>query len=303
MPPIIKHVAIAGISGNVGSHALQELLKQGSFHITALARRQPATIPAGVALKVVDFDSIDALTAALDGQDAFIDATNTRDASLSIRMIDAAVAAGVYRLIPPEFCGDPGLAAARALPPFQAKSTIFEYVEKMGRENKITWTAISNSAFLDWGLRSGFLGIDLFNKKIELFNGGMVPYPSTLLSSVGQAITAALQNPVETENRVCYVHNAWKNQKALADLAQDALGGTWQIQARDMDKAFSDAMGQLENGQSTSQTMVDIIKYHISTPSLEQTMGQNDNELLGVRVLSDDALKDLFRQIASDKGK
>ncbi|OHW96076.1 isoflavone reductase family protein [Colletotrichum incanum] len=302
MARVIKTVAIAGASGNVGRNALQAILEKERFDITILVRKQPEQVLGGVTVKVVDFGSVHSLTEALKGHDALVDATSIPDPSVSLRLIEAAVAAGVYRLIPAEFSTDPDNAQVRALPPFQGKAKIYDYIRKLADEGKITWTAICNNAFLDWGLRLGFVNIDIFKKKIGLMNDGMQTFPWTLLSSVGQAVTGVLIKPDETENRVCYIYNIQKSQKDMAALAKQSLGDeNWQTKKLDMDRVFAEAMLELQRGVVNFQVIGDMIRYAITKPELEFTRAENDNELLGVPALSDEDIKRVIKEIAAEK--
>lgn len=270
--------------------------------MTLLARNELNDLPTGVTVKVVDFESGSALAEALKGQDALIDATSVPDPSVSIRMMDAAVAAGVHRMIPAEFSSDPMNSKSRALPPFQGKTKAFEHIQKLARDNKITWTAISNHAFLDWGLRMSFVGIDLGNKKIDYLNDGNMVVPWTTLTSVGIAVANALLKSEETKNRVCYICNIQRSQRELASLAKQALGEEgWQTQERDMNDAFDKAMSQLQAGQVNWQVIGDIIRYSISTPGYIQKLEKTDNELLGVQAMSDEEVKGLVKEIAGEK--
>lgn len=60
--------------------------------------RTPREFPVGVTVRVVDYDSTESLSAAIEGQDAVIDNTSTNEVETPLRLIDAAVASGVYRL-------------------------------------------------------------------------------------------------------------------------------------------------------------------------------------------------------------
>ncbi|KAH7013948.1 hypothetical protein EDB80DRAFT_762399 [Ilyonectria destructans] len=297
----IKNVALAGANGNLGSCILQALVQKGCFSVTLLARKEISDLPTGVTVKVVDFESDSALAEALKGQDALIDATSVPDPSVSIRMMDAAVAAGVHRMIPAEFSSDPMNSKSRALPPFQGKTKAFEHIQKLARDNKITWTAISNHAFLDWGLRMSFVGIDLANRKIDYLNNGNMVVPWTTLASVGIAVANALSKSEETKNRVCSICNIQKSQRELAGLAKQALGEEgWQTQERNMNDAFDKAMSQVQAGQVNWQVIGDIIRYSISTPGYIQKLEKTDNELLGVQAMSDEEVKGLVKEIAGE---
>ncbi|KAL6922408.1 hypothetical protein FSHL1_006368 [Fusarium sambucinum] len=295
----IKNVALAGASGSLGSHILRALNKSGHFNVTVLTRKTTKDIPTETGVKVVNFESILDLTAALKGQDALVDATSVPDPSFAIRLMDAAAAAGVYRMIPAEFSSDPMNGKARGLPPFQGKAHALEHIQKLADDKKITWTAISNHAFLDWGLRKSFIGIDLQNKSIDYLKPSLTVVPLTTLESVGTAVANALIKDKATKNRVCYICNTQKTQKELAELSKRALGEEgWKTKDVDTKEAFEKAMVQLQAGQVDMQVIGDIIRFSISTPGYIQELEKTDNDLLGVKEMSDTEVQELIRKIA-----
>ncbi|KAH7142505.1 hypothetical protein DER46DRAFT_619546 [Fusarium sp. MPI-SDFR-AT-0072] len=298
----IKNVALAGASGSLGSHILRALNKSGRFNVTILTRKATKDVPTGTGVKVADFESVSDLTAVLKGQDALVDATSVPDPSFAIRLTDAAAAAGVYRMIPAEFSSDPMNAKARGLPSFQGKAMALEHIQKLAEDKKITWTATSNHAFLDWGLRMSFIGIDLQNKRIDYLKPCLTVVPLITLESVGTAVTNALIKAEATKNRVCYICNTQKTQKDLAELAKGALGDEgWKTKDVDTKEAFEKAMAQLQAGQVDMQVIGDIIRFSISTPGYIQGLEKTDNDLLGVKEMSDAEVQELIREIAREK--
>ncbi|KAM0482185.1 hypothetical protein ACHAP7_004412 [Fusarium lateritium] len=298
----IKNVALAGASGSLGSHILQALVKSGRFNVTILTRKATNNVPSGTAVKVVDYESASDLVAALRGQDALIDATSLPDPSLAIRLMDAAVSAGVYRIVPAEFSSDPANAKARSLPPFQGKAKALEYAQKLADTGVITWTVISNHAFLDWGLRMSFLGIDLQNKEIQYLKPSTTVIPMTTLESVGTAVANALIKAESTKNRICYICSTQIMQKDLAELSKQALGEEgWKSKDVDTKDAFNKAMAKLQAGQVDMQVIGDIIRFSISTPGYIDRLEKTDNDLLGVETMSDEEVKELIREIAREK--
>ncbi|EEU41141.1 uncharacterized protein NECHADRAFT_83260 [Fusarium vanettenii 77-13-4] len=225
----IKNVALAGPNGNVGSNILKALIEANVFNITVLLREQASAFPDGITAKVVDFTSVDSLAEAVKGQDAVIDATVGPNPRVSLNLIEASLASQIYHFVPSEFTSDPNDVKTRALPLFQGKRTVHEYIQKLGREEKITFTILSTGAFLDWNLNNGFMFIDLANKEINLMNDGEIVIPWTLLPVAGKATVNALLRTDETVNKTCYVYNIQKSQKELAELAKEALGDDgWQ---------------------------------------------------------------------------
>lgn len=63
-----------------------------------LSRNANKPFPAAANVKVVDFESVESISAALAGQDAVIDTTFSPDVDTPLRLIDAAAEKGVYRL-------------------------------------------------------------------------------------------------------------------------------------------------------------------------------------------------------------
>lgn len=252
-------------------------------------------------MKVVDFESVSALTVALEGQDELIDATSVPDPSFAIRLIDAAAAANVHRMIPAEFSGDPNNTRTRGLPAFVGKAKVFEHLQKLAKTTSLTWTIISNNAFLDWGLRNAFLGIDIHQKSIEYFNDGNVTVPYTTLASVGTAVSNALKKSGETKNRICYICNAQMTQRELVDSVQRALGEEgWQKRNLDMNVVLQRGMGEIQAGRITYEVIRDIIRFSIATPGYTRSLEQTDNELLGVKLMDDRQIEDLMKQIAKE---
>ncbi|RYP07119.1 hypothetical protein DL764_002714 [Monosporascus ibericus] len=300
MAPVIKNVALTGITGNVGAPALKALVESG-FNVTVLARKQPDKLPAGVVVKMVDFGSVESLTKVLEGQDALVDTTNTPGSiEVAQHLIDAAVAAGVYRVIPSEFSGDPNNAPLRALPPFVTKTQVLNHLEKKTAGTGTTWTTISNNAFLDWAMRLGFLNIDLKNRKVTRMYDGNHSFEWTLLETVAKAIVGVLKKPRETENRHCFIHSIKKSQNQMVELAKEAIGGEWQVEQGDAKKAYEDAMASLQSGKVDFQVIGDIIRYGVVTPVIGKQFPTNNNKLLGVPTMSDNEVKELLKQIASE---
>ncbi|KPM43816.1 hypothetical protein AK830_g2781 [Neonectria ditissima] len=294
---VIENVAVAGATGNVGAHVLQALLEQRKFNITVLARTKK-DFPAGVAVKVVDFSSVDALTKALTGQHAVVDATFTTDDTPQ-RLIDASVAAGVHRYIPSDFGCDPALPGVHELPVFARKQAAWEHVKAAAASSELTWTIVACGVFLDWNLSTTYMNIDLKGKKIALFGDGTNVIPWTTLSNVGRATAAALLAPEETQNRVVYVHDILKSQKEVADLAKQALGPEgWEETTVDITKQFNDAMADFKSGKHSPMVFGTMIQYASSTPVLMRKWPRDDNSLLGLSGMSDTEVKILIKELA-----
>jgi saccharopine dehydrogenase-like NADP-dependent oxidoreductase len=147
----LKNIIIAGANGSVGAPILKALLTENSFNVTILTRASSsATFPAGIPVREVsDAFAVEELTEIFKGQDAVVVALATTSATLddvAFRIIDAAVAAGVKRLIPSEFGSNNLDPRARSLVPINdLKGNMLEYLIKRSKESNgaLTWTSIS----------------------------------------------------------------------------------------------------------------------------------------------------------------
>jgi len=109
-----------------------------------------ATFPSSVNVLSVDPTSPESLAAALRGQDAVVSAIG-RDGLLGQSVLfDAAIAAGVERLLPSEFGCDLPNANTATLPVFGYNIATRNYIEGKVKEGAdITYTYVVTGAFLD----------------------------------------------------------------------------------------------------------------------------------------------------------
>ncbi|KAF2847546.1 isoflavone reductase family protein-like protein CipA [Plenodomus tracheiphilus IPT5] len=301
MSSTITNVAIAGATGTLGSILLDSIVKASRFNVTVIARKDVHPLPNGVIVKVVDTNSVSLIADALRGQDAFIDASSGPDPTLPGRFIEAAAAAGVYRMIPSEFTSDVQHAEARSPLVFHGKNGAFQQLQKLASDHKITYTTISNGAFLDWNLRTGFINIDIFGKKVQYMNDGNLAFPWTKLQSVATAVVNVLMRPQETENRSFYISSVLKSQKQMVELAKDVLGKDgWEETSQNMNDRLKSATADMMAGKVDMVVIGDMIRWstQIPQPRWEQ---QDDNKLLGVKPMSDDEVRKLIKDIAAER--
>ncbi|KFY10925.1 hypothetical protein V491_07404, partial [Pseudogymnoascus sp. VKM F-3775] len=119
---VIKNVAVAAASGNLGPSILKALVDSNLFSITVLTR--PSSnhkFPPSVTVLPVDYSSTTSLTSALTGQDAVIALFGAETLTLQLPLLDAAIAAGVTRFIPSEFGSDTLNEHVKGLPVFAKK--------------------------------------------------------------------------------------------------------------------------------------------------------------------------------------
>jgi NAD(P)-dependent dehydrogenase (short-subunit alcohol dehydrogenase family) len=284
----IRTVAVAGASGNLGPAILNQLLAAG-FTVTALTRADSrSTFPTVVKVVPVDYDSFDSLTAALKGQDALVSTLATLAIGAQIRLIDAAIAAGVKRLIPSEFGSNNPLA--RRMPVFADKVKVHDYLVQKAQERGnegFSYTCVHNSVFFDWGLKIGFL----LGK--ERYDGGERKFSTTRLETIGKAVAGVLKHAEETKNRDVFVHEAVVTQNQLAALS----GKKWEAEDLSTDVLEREAYAELGKEQPNfASAMFGFIKKAIWGEGYGGEFTKVDNELLGISMMSEREIEQLVKE-------
>ncbi|KAI1424953.1 hypothetical protein F5Y12DRAFT_420887 [Xylaria sp. FL1777] len=227
----IKNVAVVGGSGNLGRAVVSELLDAG-FAVTALTREgSTATFPAGVASKAVDYSSVGSLTEALQGQDALVSTIATAAVAGQQPLVDAAVAAGVKRIIPSEFGINTRFLGREPIGTIlQGKVQTLNYIHEKWKQNpSFTWTGISTGLFFDWGLEYGSIGLDKAKKTATIFDSGNEPYQATNLPHIGKAVAAVLRHPELTTNRYISIASFNPTQNQILELVEKLTGEKWTV--------------------------------------------------------------------------
>ena len=297
MSTTITKVAIAGATGNLGPAILQELISAG-FDVTVFTRQSSShAFPSGVKVAKVDYDSAQSLTSALQGQDALVSVISHLATGIQAKLVDAAVAAGVKRIIPSDYGCDITLPQNKNFPGYAEKLDILKRIKEGISGTQTTWTSLNVGPFLDWGIAIGFL-VNAREKKQILFDGGEVEWSTTILSSVGKAVAGILKHPAETTNRVMHVHSAVVTNKKLLELAQNVVGKDgWTITEVDTAagekaswEAFKADPANYEAWMMGFLSRAAFAAEH--TPKFDPV----DNELLGVPMISDKEIEDIIRK-------
>ncbi|KAK5110873.1 hypothetical protein LTR85_000711 [Meristemomyces frigidus] len=296
MAPVQK-VVLAGATGALGKSMLEALL-DAKYEVTVFTRpTSDHTFPSSVKVAKVEYNDVDGLTAALKGHDALISTITTAAVGQQKQLVDAARAAGVRRIIPSEFGCDLSNSKARALPVYKQKVEIEEYIEAKCRGTQTTYTFVFNNAFLDWGIDVKLL-VDLKGKKIDLYDGGGTQYTATPLPSVAKGTVACLEKSDETANRAVKLHGAVLTQKKLLEIAQKVVSEEgWQVNdvsTEDVEKASWASL------KSKPEDVFGWVMGFLKRPIFAEGYGGdfsggNDNELLGLKSLSDEKIEDVVR--------
>ncbi|KAH8657163.1 hypothetical protein BGZ60DRAFT_545662 [Tricladium varicosporioides] len=250
----IKNLVLVGGSGNIGAAILTALLATSQFTITILTRASStATFPSSPSLRIIRSDySLSSIISAFQDQDAVICALGQAGIGEEIKLIDAAVAAGVKRFIPAEY--GVNTINQNVLPLFSGamdiKMNVLDHLKNQEIKG-LTWTGIATGPFFDWGLYNNVYGLNINSHTAMLVDGGNRAFSVTTLSQTAAAILAVLAKPTETANQYIYVHSFTVSQKQILSVLEEQEGRQWELQEVSSEELTKDGKALLSKGNFT----------------------------------------------------
>ncbi|KAL3459692.1 hypothetical protein BJX64DRAFT_279062 [Aspergillus heterothallicus] len=286
MPAPLKNIAVVGASGAIGQVILAAIMKASEFNITVITRTSnSATFPAGVTVHRSDYSSAD-LQAVLKGHDALISALGATGFSEQKKIIDAAIAAGVYRFLPSEFSSDVmNDVVLGLLPLFSQKKEVIDYL-KSKESDSFTWTGIATSGLFDWGLANGFHGFDIASHTATIWDTGDRKWTMTNEKHLGDAVIAVLRKPEDTANQYLYVASVETSQGEVLAAFERATSASWTVVNTTSEVQISEGLRKLSQGDFDGALMLVRATVVSSLPGLGANYAKDRklaNELLGLK--------------------
>ncbi|KAH7024773.1 uncharacterized protein B0I36DRAFT_366687 [Microdochium trichocladiopsis] len=289
------NVALLG-KGYLGSAILTELVEAG-FNVTLLSRSESAKegLPGSVKFTIVDYTSLDALVAALRGQDVVVSTVSGGGLLAQTTAIDASIKAGVKRYIPSywgSFTIDPkarnDLADLHG-PIFDAQ----KYVTEKARAGEIEYTMFSVGSFTDYFTERPFAAFDFDDKSVELFDGGKHSFSSTSIAGIGKAVVGALRNAEATKNRHLKVHEVVLSQAQLLALAKkySPAGTQWKETNLDGKAEFDKALKAVLEDPSDKYKIIKVMLTGLMGGRYKTVYDEVDNELVGLPFVTEEDIE------------
>ncbi|PVF94880.1 NAD(P)-binding protein [Serendipita vermifera] len=286
----------SGATGNIGAPIFEALNSSNKFELTVLSRSgSKFTAPENVVRKDVDFTDVQSLSEAMKGNDALV-ITIGRTAgdvfTVQKTLIDAAIEAGVKRVIPAHFGTDTERSPGKDQVVSKAILNVMSYIKEKAEEGKITWTVVIP------GLKAGYAGFSIPNRSAILFDGGNSKYNYTLCSTIAQSIVSILStDPTDTENKALRIHDWFISQNELLDIMDEEL-------AKEGEK---DANGNIVKFKRQVVSMDDLVKQksHLAMlyealfgPENSCSWGTDDeSSLAGVKPKDEEELRKALRGV------
>jgi len=247
-------VLLVGGAGDLGKHILSALLADSTFNVTVLTRINSTSIfPSQVKLIKINYTDYDAVKKALTGQDIVISAVGGSGFfdKLDLKLIEASVEVGVKWYIPSEFTADVSHPDFSSLPFVAAKVETVQLLKKY--ESQLAHTFITTGGFLDWGFDNGFLGYDIPNRTVTLYDEGKHLVSATTLPSIGKAVVAVIHHPELTLNKRIYIADVTFTQQEALALFEKYTGTKWTVKHMTTEDSYKQgaeyyAKGDFVNG-------------------------------------------------------
>ena len=249
----------------------------------------------------VDYNSDESLRCALHGHDVLVSALGKNALDLQPRLIDAAVSAGVRRIIPSEFGGDLRNHKTRKFPTYRSKVMVEEQLERLRLQSGLSYTLIFTSCLLDWGLSSTHATLlNPSNRTIRLYDGGDKQFSATSIATLANAVVAVLHHYEETANRAIYIHDVVITQNELLEMAREATAGDggkdWVISHVDTAKAEAEAYSALKRSANDTKIFYGFAIRGAFGEGYGGHFLNTDNELLGIKEMDIAQVKELVRK-------
>jgi putative NADH-flavin reductase len=291
-------VALIGANGNLGPAVLSALLSLPKITVTVLTRSSSSTTYPPAVRTVSISDSLPAhdLTNSLRGQDALVITIVCTLVEEQIKLIDAAYAAGVKRVIPADFgsCDSADKYTLDLLPVMAGKARVRAHLEQLALQNGsvLSWTNIITGHFFDHGLKDRLLLFDLPKRRVRLLDVGDIRWSASTLKRVGEAVLRGLEMEEETRNKILYVQSFCVTQNELLGVLEKVMGKKWNIEHVNAEELIEKNKAGVEKGDWDS--VIEVVSVHgLVASNWEQKEGFS-NELLG---LEEENLEDAVRRV------
>ncbi len=163
----------------------------------------------------------------------------------------------------------------------------------------MTYTLMCSGPFLDWGIMVGFV-MNLKGKSINLFDGGDRVFSATTLPTIGKAVAGVFTHLEQTKNRAVYVQDTATTLKKLAAMGKKATGGDgWKENVVPIDEVVEQAWAELKKDKPNPDHFVfNFVQASIWGEGYGSRFEKPDNELLGIKEMSDAEVQGLVNSLA-----
>jgi hypothetical protein len=265
-------------------------------------------VPDGVKVCEVDYTSQESLQAALNGHDAVVSTVSGVAIAGQKLLIDAAISSGVKHFIPADYAMSLRSPGVRLLPPYTDVLEIENYLR--ARSDKISWAIVACGGFLEYSFDLPFM-IDLAHCRIDIVNGGEVPFSISDFRTVAKAISGVLRQPERVVGHCVQVHGMLVTQREVLEIAKKYCSDpeSWIVNEKEAHEKFKEGLDMLKRGVYTMEAVSTLMAGVVWDANYKTGFQETDNEWLGIEGLDQERLEETIKSkvlggvsgIASDK--
>lgn len=284
-------------TGQLGSKILTALNSAG-YTVTAIQRKDSKNVAAGAANSIkVDLNSESGLIDAFKGQDAVVSAVPNPVLFTEKVWMDAAVSAGVKRIVLSEYSTNMDNTKSQTLPIIRDKLEIRKYAEELGSSGKIGWSSVNNGPFFVpfiWTM--GWMGANVQTKTALYHDGGDRIVCTSTLERIGETVakTLAPENAELTKNKSIYTYSAAVSERKLTDIISKITGIEFPVTQASVDEITKDAFAAFQKGDR-SKMMQFYIPFCWGEGYGGDFRSRAWNEKLGLKEMTDEELENMIR--------
>lgn len=217
------------------------------------------------------------------GQDLVISTMAGGDSDQQMRIIDAAIAAGVRRFMPHEFGHDTlnkGISSRVLKSAGRAK--IIEHLQAASKIANFEWVGIATGYTLDTGLISGNMGIDLEWHSATIHGIGTETFAASSLQRVGEVVAHVIDHWPEVANQYIYAAGVLTSANEVLRSAEKATQREFTVGNYDVEECIKEGQARIERGYpDTGMFLLErSILYDEELDAVEPFKSRSSNKLL-----------------------
>ncbi|KAH7124476.1 hypothetical protein EDB81DRAFT_872328 [Dactylonectria macrodidyma] len=255
------------------------LVRHERYNWIALVRDKLSILPLLPHVRVVevDYESHESLVSALQGQDVLVSALGKAGLYCQARLVDAAFAVNVRRIIQSEFGANLVNPKMRMFPTNAPKGSLENQLTRSCELSNLSYMFIYTNCLLDWAIASyGALLVDPNHK-----------FSTISMATVGHAVVAVLDRFDETANRAICVQDIAISRMQLLELVKEVTAGDggqeWAVVHINTEEAEAQAQAALDKGAMIIDVLYGFAVRAAFAPGYGGHFSPCDNELLGIK--------------------
>lgn len=172
------------------------------------------------------------------------------DSDLQIRIIDAAIAAGVKRFVPHEFGHDTmNKEIQLRITKYAGRAKVIEHLRKASDANAdFQWVGVATGYTLDTNLISGSFGYDMEWHSATIHGIGTEPFAVSSLQRIGQVVQRVVAYWEDVKNTYIYAAGAMTSANEILRSAEKVTGHEWTVGNYDVKECIREGEARIQRG-------------------------------------------------------